>query len=111
MRVRAPVLSILLLAAIYFGAARVGFTMAVSSEQVTLVWPPTGLALGALLVYRTRLWPGIFLGAFLANASTHEPLAVALAIAMGNTLEALVAVWLLRRTVGFGTTIERVKHA
>jgi diguanylate cyclase (GGDEF)-like protein/PAS domain S-box-containing protein len=89
----------LAIAAVYVAAAKFGFTMAFTAEQVTLVWPPTGLALAALLVLGPDVWPGIFLGAFLANITSHEPLAVALGIASGNTLEAVLAAWLVRRYV------------
>jgi diguanylate cyclase (GGDEF)-like protein/PAS domain S-box-containing protein len=86
----------LLVAAIYVVAAKFGFTMAFTAEQVTLVWPPTALSLAVLLLAGTRMWPGVFLGAFIANVTTHEPVAVALAIAVGNTLEAVVGVILVR---------------
>jgi PAS domain S-box-containing protein len=97
------------LAAVYFGAAKLGLTMAFVAEQVTAVWPPTGIALAALLACGTRVWPGVALGAFLANATTHAPLAVAGGIAAGNTLEALAGAWLLRRFVGFDLRLERLK--
>src|SRR5262245_14847483 len=50
-----------LLAAVYFGAAKVGLTMATVAEQVTVVWPPTGIALAAILLCGYRAWPGIAL--------------------------------------------------
>jgi diguanylate cyclase (GGDEF)-like protein/PAS domain S-box-containing protein len=87
----------IVVAAIYFIAAKFGLMMAFSAEQVTLVWPPSGFALAALLLVGPEVWPGIFAGAFLANITTHEPLGVALAIAAGNTLEAVIAATLLRR--------------
>jgi PAS domain S-box-containing protein len=98
-----------LLGAAYFGLAKLGLTMAFLAEQVTAVWPPTGLALAVLLGFGYRLWPGIALGAFLANATANEPLATAAGIALGNTLEALLGAWLLRSLVGFDTALERVK--
>ena len=98
-----------LLAAVYFGAARVGLSMAFVAEQVTAVWPPTGIALAALLLFGYRAWPGIAIGAFLANATTNAPLATAAGIALGNTLEALVGAWLLRRLVQFDPALGRVK--
>jgi PAS domain S-box-containing protein len=99
-----------LLAAVYFGAAKLGLTMASVAEQVTAVWPPTGIALAALLVYGYRLWPAIALGAFLANATANAPIVPATGIALGNTLEALVGAWLLRRLVRFDPTFGRVKE-
>jgi diguanylate cyclase (GGDEF)-like protein/PAS domain S-box-containing protein len=103
--------AILLIAAIYVATAKLGFTMAFTAEQVTLVWPPAGLSLAALLLFGTRVWPGVFLGAFLANVTTHEPVVVAVGIAAGNTLEAATAVWLLRRYGGFRPSINRLRDA
>ena len=97
------------LAAVYFGAAKLGLTMAFVAEQVTAVWPPTGIALAALLLFGSRAWPGIALGAFLANATANAPLGTAAGIALGNTLEALLGAWLLRRLVGFDKALERVQ--
>ena len=89
------------LAAVYFGAAKLGLTMAFVAEQVTVVWPPSGISLAAVLVFGHRVWPGIALGAFLANATTGAPMAAALGIAVGNTLEALSGAWMLRRILDF----------
>ncbi len=86
-------------AVLYFAAAKFGFAMAFSAEQVTLVWPPAGLALAAVFLAGNEIWPGIFLGALAANVTVHEPIGVALAIAAGNTLEAVTGAWLIRRAV------------
>ncbi len=87
----------LIFAAVYLAAAKFGFTMAFSAQQVTLMWPPTGLALAAMVLVGPELWPGVFLGAFLGNVTTHEPALMALSAAIGSTLEAIAAAWLLRR--------------
>src|SRR5262249_35826545 len=84
------------LSALYFGAAKFGLTMAFVTEQVTAVWPPTGIALAALFLFGYRLVPGITIGAFLANAAANAPPGTAAGIAVGNTLEALLGAWLLR---------------
>src|SRR5712691_1661562 len=99
---------VLAIAAIYLGAAKLGLTMAFVAEQVTAVWPPTGIALAAVLLFGYRIWPGLWLGAFLANVTTHEPLGTAFGIAVGNTLEAIVGAWLLSRA-GFRRSFERLK--
>ena len=98
----------LALAAVYFGAAKLGLTMAFVAEQVTTVWPATGIALAAVVVLGPSVWPAIALGALLANLTVHEPLGTAAAIAAGNTLEALVGGWLLRR-LGFRSSLERLR--
>ncbi|MBV8171434.1 MAG: MASE1 domain-containing protein [Candidatus Eremiobacteraeota bacterium] len=98
----------LIVAAVYVGSAKLGFTLAFATQQVTAVWPPTGIALAALLLLGNRVWPAIFLGAFLANALTHETLLTAALIAVGNTLAPLLGAVLLRR-VGFDGALERVR--
>jgi hypothetical protein len=57
-----------LVAAASFGAAQVGLSLAFVAAQVTAVWPPTGIALAALLRFGSRAWPGMALGA----AIVHE---------------------------------------
>jgi integral membrane sensor domain MASE1 len=96
------------LAAVYFTAAALGLSLATMHANVSLVWPPTGIALAALLHFGYRLWPGVALGAFLVNASTDVSLATAAGIAAGNTLEALAGAWLLRRVLDFRVSFERV---
>jgi signal transduction histidine kinase/integral membrane sensor domain MASE1/CheY-like chemotaxis protein len=103
------VAGILVLAAIYFGAAKLGLSMAVWAEQVSAVWPPTGIALAAILIFGYRMWPGIALGALVANATANEPIPTACGIALGNTLEAVVGSWLLVRWVRFDNALERLK--
>ncbi|MBN8532392.1 MAG: MASE1 domain-containing protein [Alphaproteobacteria bacterium] len=90
-------LRILVLAALYFGAAKLGLALAFQAAQVTTIWPPTGIALAAVLLFGNRVWPAIALGAFLANITTNEPFPVAISIAGGNTLEALAGAWMMRR--------------
>jgi integral membrane sensor domain MASE1 len=97
-------------AALYVAAAKIGFEAAFVAEQVTPIWPPTGLALWAMLCLGVRAWPAVWVGAFLTNATTHVPLLAAGAIATGNTLEAVVGAWLLRRFTGLDHLLERLKH-
>ena len=108
---RSTVFSITALAAVYVAAAKFGFAMALTAEQVALVWPPTGLSLAALLLVGVEVWPGIFLGALLANISLHEPLLVAVCIAAGSTLEAVFAARVMRRVVGAGQAINWLRYA
>jgi integral membrane sensor domain MASE1 len=97
------------LAAVYYGAAKLGLSLAFATPSVTAVWPPTGIALAALVLWGYRLWPGVALGAFLANSWTGVPLYIVLGITAGNTLEALVGAYLLRRFAGFRPSLERVR--
>lgn len=104
------VAGIVLLAIAYFAAARLGFSLAFAQAQVSPIWPPTGVALAALIHFGPRLWPGVFLGAFAANVLAAEPMLAALGVATGNTLEALAGAWLLRRGDGFPGGFERVRN-
>ena len=99
------------LAGAYFGAARLGLDLAFATTSVTAVWPPTVIALAALLLWGYRLWPGVALGAFLANSWTGIPLYAVLGITLGNTLEALAGAWLLHRVADFRPSLDRVRDA
>ncbi len=100
-------ITVSMLAAVYFGVAKFGLSLAFVNAQVTAVWPPTGVALVALLLLGQRMWPGIWVGAFLINAITGTPL-TALGLAAGNTLEAVAGAFLLRR-FGFNPALERLQ--
>ena len=92
----------------YVAAAQLGFRVAFVAEQITTVWPPTGIALAALLLGGLRLWPAIWLGAFIANAGSDAPLWTAFILATGNTLEGVAATWALRRLPSFDDGLRRV---
>lgn len=97
----------LLLAALYAVLARLGLTLATIGRSVTLVWPPTGLALVFVYLHGWRLGAGVFLGALIVNATTPGvPLAVAVGMATGNTAEAMLGAWLLR-AAGFRPGLRR----
>src|SRR6185503_6369638 len=72
-------------------------------------WAPTGIGLAALLLWGTRLWPAIWIGAFVANAGSTAPLWTAAAVATGNTLEAVAGAGLLHRAAGFDPRMRRLR--
>jgi PAS domain S-box-containing protein len=96
------------LAAAYAVAARIGFLVAFAHPSVSSVWPPAGLALAAVLVFGRQAWPGVLVGAFLANVLNGVSAAVALGIAVGNTLEAVLGAALLGR-IGFRNDLSRLQ--
>src|SRR5216110_2728772 len=97
-----PVIGLLTL--VYFIAGKLGLMLASLHASASPVWPPAGIALAALLVLGYRAWPAIFVGAFLVNVTTVGNVATSLAIASGNTLEAICCSWLINRLAG-GTTV------
>jgi len=89
-------LQVVALGIVYAGAGKAGLKLDAVSGFATLVWPPTGISLAALLLFGHRLWPGIYLGAVLANLWSGAAVPVAVAIGLGNTLEAVAGAWALR---------------
>ncbi|MFA5945125.1 MAG: PAS domain S-box protein [Candidatus Thermoplasmatota archaeon] len=85
------------LAVVYFLAARLGLSITFVNASASPVWPPTGVAIAAILLLGPRAWPGILVGAYSANALTTGWGWPSLAIATGNTLEALAGGLLVQR--------------
>jgi PAS domain S-box-containing protein len=94
------------LVTIYIAVAGLGLIF--SDAHISPVWSPTGVALAAVLLLGYRVWPGIWLGAFLANvivlAANDGPISTTILtagiISVGNTLEAVAGAFLIRRFVG-----------
>ena len=79
----------------YVLAGKLGLQMAVFHPSATPVWPPTGISLAAFLLFGYWVWPAVFLGALVVNATTVGSVASSLAIASGNTLEGFVGAFLV----------------
>jgi signal transduction histidine kinase len=82
---------------IYFALAKGGLALASINPSATPIWPPTGVALAAVLLWGYRTWPAIFTAAVIANATTAGSVATAIGIATGNSLEAVVGAYLINR--------------
>jgi PAS domain S-box-containing protein len=106
-RVGSYVLAVLVLAAAYYAAAKIGLRLAYLHGTVTALWPPVGVGIAALARYGARLWPGIVIGDLLAG-DYSSPLGTVLGQTAGNTLEVLLAAVLLRRLVGDRIGLTRV---
>ncbi|MCR4294513.1 MAG: MASE1 domain-containing protein, partial [Elusimicrobia bacterium] len=103
------------LAVVYALAAKLGLSLAVIHPSVSAVWPPSAIALGALLVLGPAVWPGVLAGAFAINLHTALAqdefglaacLLSAAALAAGNTLEAVAGAWAVNRFAGGRRAIE-----
>jgi integral membrane sensor domain MASE1 len=80
----------------YVVSGRFGVQIAGHGTHTTLLWPPAGISLAALLILGLRFWPAIFLGAFVVNLTLTHEVFVSFGIAAGNTLEGLVGADLVR---------------
>jgi PAS domain S-box-containing protein len=132
-RMLASPVKALLLAAVYYAAARLGLQLQFEATQATPIWPPSGIALAALVLLGPQLAPGVFLGAFAANLAdflvksgavtsidgggifrhfSEHPgeIAISAAIGLGNMLEALSGAYLVRRFGGTGGTFGDVRN-
>src|SRR5438105_1172252 len=83
--------------AVYFVVAKLSLKLAFVHPSATLVWPPSGLALAAVLLLGYRIWPAILLASFLVNITTAGSVATSVGMAAGNTLEALLGAYLLNQ--------------
>lgn len=83
--------------AAYVLAGKFSLRLAFLHPSASPVWPPTGIALAALLVLGMRYWPAILAGAFVVNVTTAGSVATSLGIGIGNTLEAVAGCWLVNR--------------
>ena len=100
---------LVILFVIYFITARFGLSIFAVHTFATIIWPPTGIALAFLILYGYDLWPAILIGAFAVNLYTGAPIFVALGIGIGNTLEAVIGTYLLRRYINLYRCFERLR--
>jgi signal transduction histidine kinase len=97
-------------AVVYFAAARLSLNLALVHGQVTPIWPPTGIALVAVLTFGRSIWPAIAIAAFAVNLPLGPSPVAAAFIAAGNTVAPVASAELLRR-VGFRIELDRMRDA
>lgn len=108
-------LSVLMLALVYFITGKLGLLLSTPPGYATIIWPPSGIAIGALLLFGADLWPGVFLGSLILNGLVGHawsltghvwsangglaltPTLIAVGIATGSTLQALGIRLLIQR--------------
>jgi PAS domain S-box-containing protein len=84
----------------YFVTGKIGLRFALVHPSASAIWAPSGISLAACLLFGSEIWPAIFAGAFLVNATTFGSIATSFGIAIGNTSEALIGTFLVRRFAG-----------
>jgi signal transduction histidine kinase len=105
---------VLLLAAAYYGAAKVGQTLRYTAS-VSAIWPPAGLGIAALYLWGIRWWPGVLLGEIVVNGQlllddSTFPIGSLLGQQAGNMAEIVVGALLLRRLIGPNAAMDRVEQ-
>jgi PAS domain S-box-containing protein len=96
--------TLLAVALAYFVLAKLGLMLASINPSASPIWPPSGVALAAVLLGGPRLWPAIFIGAFAANVTITGSLTTSVIIALGNTLEGVIGGFLIQRWSGGSNT-------
>ncbi|WP_210718273.1 MASE1 domain-containing protein [Amycolatopsis acididurans] len=105
---RGYVVTVIVVAVVYYGAALLGLRLALVSGQVSPLWPPTGIALAALLLKGPHIWPAILLGALAANVTLGPSTFALLIIIVGNTIAPVTAYFLLK-AVRFDNDLNRLR--
>jgi signal transduction histidine kinase len=102
------VLLVGLLAGSYYGAAQIGYTLKFTGAVAAIVWLPVGVGIAFLYIGGMRLWPGVVAGDLLANQYETLPVGSAIGQTIGNTLEVVVAAYLLHKLVRSGRPLDSV---
>jgi signal transduction histidine kinase len=108
------VVGVVLLAAAYYGAAKVGQTLRYTAS-VSAIWPPAGLGIAALYLWGIRWWPGVLLGEIVVNGElflddSTFPIGSLLGQQTGNMAELIVGALLLRRLIGPNAAMDRTEQ-
>jgi signal transduction histidine kinase len=102
-------LKLVLVFAMYFSAGRVGLSVPFTSSNISPIWPASGIAVAAVLLWGFQIVPAITLAAFFANFMSPIPALAAAGIAIGNTASAVLAGYLLRRRIHFQISLTRLR--
>ena len=95
---------------VYFIYGKLGLELASVKDSATAIWVPTGIAFASLLLFGYRVWPAIFVGAFLVNFSTTSVFLPSIVIAIGNTLEGVVGTFFINKLAKGKRVFERPRN-
>ncbi len=103
-----PDLKIILVAVLYYISARLGYFLAFHDSTALPTWPPSGIAFALLILLGRSTWPGITIGALVANLMaywnnatlpTQTIITVSCFIAVGHTVEAVIGNFLIKKWI------------
>ena len=100
-------LVILFLIIIYFISGKVSLNFAFLNQSVSPIWIPTGISIAAFIIWGFKIWPAIFIGAFLVNITTTGTVFSSLGMAIGNTLEGVTGLYLINKFIRDKKIFER----
>lgn len=95
--------------AAYIVVGKLSLRLAYVHPSASPVWPPTGIAIAALLTLGLGFWPAVFAGAFIVNLTTAGSALTSFGIAVGNTLEAVLAAYLVTRFANGARAFDRTR--
>jgi len=108
-----------IIAVSYYLMGRLGQLMSIPPGNVTPVWPPSGIALAAVLLYGYRIWPAIFLGALFGNTVAFyngetwttmlHSIGTGVGISIGASLQAVAGKYLIATFGNIDEPIERAR--
>ena len=99
-----------MLAVAYFAAAKLALLVAIPPGYATALWPGSGIALAALLIAGSRLWPGVWVGSLAANLTVEGSVFSSVVIATGSALQAVAGAELVRRYIGVPYRFDSAEH-
>jgi len=92
--------SVVVLAAAYVITAKLGLLFATTNGNITMIWPASGIALAALIIFGVRLWPGVLIGAYIADYIATESFMASIGMCIGATGSAVFGYWLVNKFIG-----------
>jgi signal transduction histidine kinase len=104
-------LGVVLLAALYYGVAHLGYALQFTGPVAAIVWLPVGVGISFLYIGGLRYWPGVLIGDLFANNYSTLPVGSAVGQTCGNVLEVLLAAALIRRLVADGSPLGGIRRA
>ena len=111
---------IIIVAVLYYVAARFGYFLAFEGTQSLPTWPPSGIAFALIILLGRSSWPGITIGALVANVMAYwnSPgmpaqtiISISSLIAIGSTLEAVVGNYLVKEWINDPFPFKQTKNA
>src|SRR5215831_1555592 len=98
----------------YFFAAQLSLALLANPDGVAVFWPAAGVSCGVLIALgrgaRLPVASGVIVATIIANLMGDRNVWNAIASALCNTGEALLAAWLIERHFGSNFTLDRLRN-